>query len=139
MNGAAIEKVENFKYLVSIKTRYGDCSKDIKIPMTIAKKKMLELTEVWKSQKIDRTVKIKLLKTLIWPIITNGAEAWTCPEQSRRGSKAIEQWLYKRMLRVSWKEKRTNESILEEVEEEPGVLPQVVKNKLLHFGPTCRE
>ena len=65
VNGVAIEEVESFKYLGSAKTRFGDCSKDIKTRITIAKRKTLELTDIWKSRQIDKTVKIRLLKTLI--------------------------------------------------------------------------
>ena len=52
---------------------------------------------------------------------------------------AAKQWIYRRMLHVSWKERRTNESIFEEIEEAPGLLLQVVKNKVSYFGHTCRE
>ena len=59
VNGVAIEEVESFKYLGSVKTRFGDCSKDIKTRIAIAKRKTLELTDIWKSRQIDKTVKVK--------------------------------------------------------------------------------
>ena len=139
VNGVAIAEVESFKYLGSVKTRFGDCSKDIKTRIAIAKRKTLELTDIWKSQQIDKTVKIKLVKTLIWPIISNGAEASILSTANEKKFMAAEQWIYRRMLRVSWKERRTNESIFEEIGKAPGLLPQVVKNKLSYFGHTCRE
>ena len=139
VNGVAIEEVESFKYLGSVKTRFGDCSKDIKTRIAIAKRKTLDLTDIWKSRQIDKTVKIKLLKTLIWPIISYGAETSRLSTANEKKLMAAEQWIYRRMLRVSWKERRTNESIFEEIGEAPGLLPQVVKNKLSYFGHTCRE
>ena len=79
------------------------------------------------------------MKTLIWPIISYGAQASTLSTANEKKLVAAEQCIYKRMLRVSWKERRTNESIFEEIGEAPGLLPQVVKNKLSYFGHTCRE
>ena len=83
-------------------------------------------------------MKIKLVKTLIWPIISYGAEASRLSTANEKKLMAAEQWIYRRMLRVSWKERRTNESIFEEIGGAPGLLPQVVKNKLPYFGHTCR-
>ena len=97
------------------------------------------ITYVEESRQIDKTVKIKLVKTLIWPIISYGAEASILSTANEKKLMAAEQWIYKRMLRVSWKERRTNESIFEEIGEAPGLLPQVVKNKLSYFRHTCRE
>ena len=79
------------------------------------------------------------MKTLIWPIISYGAEASTMSTANEKKLMAAEQWIYRRMLHVSWKERRTNKSIFEEIGEAPGLLPQVVKNKLSYFGHTCRE
>ena len=107
--------------------------------MAIAKKKALDPTNVWKNRNIDKNVKIKLVKTLIWPVITYGAEAWTMSIADEKKIMATEQWIYRRMLRVSWRERRTNESILEEVGEAPGLLHQIIKNKLAYFGHMCRE
>ena len=139
VNGAKIEEVDYFKYLGSVKTRYGSCSKDIKTRVAIAKKKTLDLTNVWKNRNIEKNVKIKLVKTLIWSVITYGAEAWTMFIADEKKIMAAEQWIYRRMLRVSWCERRTNESILEEVGEAPGLLPQTINNKLAYFGHMCRE
>ena len=75
----------------------------------------------------------------MWPITSNGAAASTMSTANEKKLMAAEQWIYKRKLRVSWQERRTNESIFEEIGEAPGLLPQVVKNKLSYFGHTCRE
>ena len=139
VNGVAIEEVESFKYLGSVKTKCCDCSRDSKTRIAIAKRKTLELTEIWKSRQIDKTVKIKLVKTLIWPIISYGAEASTLSTANEKKLMAAEQWIYRHMLHVSWKERGTNESMFEEIGEAPGLSPQVVQNKLSYFGHTCRE
>ena len=133
VNGVAIVEVESFKYLGLVETRFGDCSKDIKTRIAIAKRETLELTDIWKSRQIDKTVNIKLVKTLIWPIISYGAEDSTLSTANEKKLMAAEQWIDRRMVRVSWKERGTNESIFEQIGEAPGLLLQVVRRKLFFF------
>ena len=84
-------------------------------------------------------LKVKLVQSLIWPIITYGAEAWTLRKADEKRIKTVEMWLYRRMLRIGWREHRTNESILRELNITPGLLAAVVYKKLSYFGHTCRE
>jgi hypothetical protein len=134
-----VEEVEGFKYLGSHKTTDGDCTKDIKIRIAMAKKKMLDLTHVWNDRGIRKGVKIKLLKTLIWTVMTYGAEGWTVKKADDQRIEAAEMWFYRRMLRISWKEKRTNQSIMEELGIGRELLGRVVKRKLTYFGHICRK
>ena len=60
-------------------------------------------------------MKIAILKCLVWPVVLYGCDAWTLKQDDQNRIHAVEMWLYRRLLRVSWKEKRTNESILEEL------------------------
>ena len=114
-NKTPLEKFANFKYLGSIKTEDGTCSKDIKARITMAEQKMVQLTNIWKDRGIQATLKMKLLKCLIWSVVLYGSEAWTLRKADKNRIEAAEMWFYRRLLRISWTERRTNESILHEV------------------------
>ena len=75
VNGENINHVSQYKYLGSIKTKNGDCAVDINTRIALAKKKTVELSALWKDCGFRKEVKVKLVKVLIWPVITCGAEA----------------------------------------------------------------
>ncbi|GFR92660.1 endonuclease-reverse transcriptase [Elysia marginata] len=102
-----LENVEGFKYLGSVKTINGSCSKDTKMRIGMAKKKMIELNNVWKDHNIPIELKLKLLKCLIWPVMMYGCEAWSQKIDDDKRIEAAEMWLYRRILRVKWTDKRT--------------------------------
>ena len=77
---------------------------------------------------------MKLVKALIWPVITYGAEGWTLKKYDERRLEAAEMWCYRRMLRISWTEKRTNKSILDELQTRRELLAQIIKRKMGFLG-----
>ena len=79
----------------------------------------MELDTSWKDRGIRKELKMKLVKALIWPVITYGAEGWTLKKDDERRLEAAEMWCYRRLLRISWTEKRTNKSILDEFQTMP--------------------
>ena len=81
----------------------------------MAKNSMVQLNNIWKDHGIPINLKIKLLKCLVWPIMLYGCEAWTMRKEDERRVEAAELWFYRRLLRVKWTDKRTNESILDEL------------------------
>ena len=81
---------------------------------------------------------MKLVKALIWPVITYGAEGWTLKKDDERRLEAAEMWCYRRMLRISWTKKRTNKSILNELQTRRELLAQIIKRKMAFFGHACR-
>ena len=76
----------------------------------------MELDTIWKDRGIRKELKMKLVKALIWPVITYGAEGWTLKKDDERRLEAAEMWCYRRLLRISWTEKKTNKSILDEIQ-----------------------
>ena len=112
VDGDTIEKMNSFKYLGAIKTSTGSCSEDVKARIGRAKKATMELDTIWKDKGIRKELKMKLVKALILPVIIYGAEGWTLKKDDERRLEAAEMWCYRRMLRISWTEKRTNKSIL---------------------------
>ena len=72
-----IEEVEHFKYLGSLKSADDDCSKDTRSRIGLAKKRMLNLVPIWKDRGINNDLKMKLVRSLVWTVLTCGAEGWT--------------------------------------------------------------
>ena len=90
----------------------------------MAKRRMCELTTLWKDRSIPVALKMRLVKTLVWTVLSYGAEAWTLKVRDERKITSMEMWLWRRMLRISWMEKRTDNSI---------------KRKLTYYGHLCRD
>ena len=112
LNQVPLENVKECKYLGSVKTLDGTCSKDITMRFGMAKNSLDQLNNIWKDPSITADLKIKLLKCLVWPVMLYGCEAWTMKKEDERRMKAAELWFYRRMLRAKWTDKRSNESIL---------------------------
>ena len=91
----------------------------------------MELDTIWKDRGIRKELKMKLVKALIWPVITYGTEGWTLKKDDERRLEAVEMWCYRRMLRISWTEKRTNKSILNELQTRRELLAQIIIIKWL--------
>ena len=138
VDGKTIAKVNSLKYLVAIKTSTGSCSEDIKARIGRSKKATMELDTIWKDRGIRKQLNMKLVKALIWPVITHGAEGWTLKKDDEIRLEAAEMWCYRRLLRISWKEKRTNKSMLDELQNRRELLAQIIKRKMDFFGHSCR-
>ena len=138
VNGEQLEKVENFKYLGSIKSSDGTCTQDVKARIAMAKQKMLQLNNIWKDRSIPNQLKMFLLKCLVWPVLMYGCEAWTLRKEEEQRINAAEMWLYRRLLQISWKDKRTNDSILEELSTNRVLLQEINKRKLKYLGHAVR-
>ena len=105
----------------------------------MAKRRMCELTTLWKDRSIPVALKMRLVKTLVWTVMSYGAEAWTLKARDERKITSMEMWLWRRMLRISWMEKRTDNSILQELEIKRELLGHVRKRKLSYYGHLCRD
>ena len=138
VNGDNLEYVLEMKYLGSIKTCDGSCSKDVKTRIAMAKKKMVDLNNIWKDRGIPTVLKVQLLKSLIWPVMMYGCEAWTLRSDEVNKIDAAELWFYRRLLRVSWTDKRTNESILSELNTRRILSSEINKRRLRYVGHAVR-
>ena len=134
-----IEVVEHFKYLGSLKSADGNCSKHARSRIGMAKKRMLDLVPIWKHRGINKDLKMKLVRSLVWTVVTYGAEGWTVTKADEKRIELVELWIYRRMLRVSWTEHRTDEGILTELNTTRHLLGFVVRRKLSFFGHTIRD
>ena len=87
---------------------------------------------------IRKVVKLRVVRALVWPVLTYGAEAWTLKAADIRRIQAAEMWVLRRVIRISWRDRRTNVSVLHELETKPELLRMVKKRKLSFFGHACR-
>ena len=133
-----LENVDNFKYLGSVKSSDGSCKKDINARIAMAKQSMTQLNNIWKDRSIPISLKYKLLKSLVWPKMLYGCETWTMKKADEKKVEAAEMWFYRRLLRVSWTERKTNESVLAEMNTKRTMLSVIKKRKLKYIGHASR-
>ena len=133
INNDTIENITEFEYLGSTITNDGKIIKEIRRRMAMALKKLKMMQNVW--QGTNKETKLKLLRSCIFPIASYGCEAWTITTSIEKIITAFEMKCYRRILKISWTQKRTNESILEEMKVQPNWLLQTIKTrKLRYFG-----
>ena len=133
-----IEEVPDFDYLGSLIANNGDGFKEIKRRLGMATRKLKNMTKLWKGS-VEST-KLQFLKSLIFPIAKYGAETWSLSKQAEQRINAFEMRCYRRILRVPWTEKRTNQSIRDQlgIKDETWLLNTIAKHKLRYFGHVKR-
>ena len=132
-----IENVEHFEYLGSMITANGDNSKEVKRRLAMALQKVQQMRSLWNGT--NRNTKVRLLRTCIFPIATYGSETWTINNSTEKYINAFELKCYRKILKISWTEKRTNKSVLEELKiSENWLLNNIKSRKLKYFGHVKR-
>ena len=115
-------------------TADGDCSHEIKKPLLLGRKVMTNLDSVLKSRDITLPTKIRLVKTVVFPVVMDGCESWTIKKAEHQTIDAFELWCWRRLLRVPWTARRSNQSILKEISPEYSLEGLMLKLKLQYFG-----
>ena len=118
MNGETFETVADFIFLGSKITVDGECSHEIKSRLLLGRKVMTNLDSILKSRDITLPTKVHLVKAMVFPVVMYGCESWTVKKAECRRIDAFELWCWKRFLRVSWTARRSNQSILKEINPE---------------------
>ena len=133
--GEAVETVSDFLFFwVSKITADGDCNHEIKRPLLLGSKVMTNLDSIFKSRDITLPKKVYLVKAMVFPVVTCGCESWTVKKAECRKIDAFELWCWRRLLRVPWTERRSNQSILEEISPGCSLEGLMLKLKLQYFG-----
>ena len=115
-------------------TANGDCSHEIKRCFLLGRKAMTNLDSMLKSRDITLPIKVHLVKAMVFPVVMYGYEFWTIKKAEHRRIDAFELWCWRRLLRVSWTARRSNQSILQEVRPEYSLEELMLKQKLQSFG-----
>ena len=100
---------------------------------------MTNLDSILKSRDITLLTKVCLVKAMVFPVVTYGCESWTIKKAERRSIDAFELWCWRRLLRVPWTARRSNQSILKEISPEYSLEGLMLKLKLQHFGHLCEK
>ena len=140
VDGETIEVVSSFTFLGSMIEKEGRSDIEIRRRVTMGKTAMNGLGRIRKDKYVSRETKKRLVRALIFPVVLYGCETWTKTRDMERKINAGEMWIWRKMLRISWTEKRTNESVRAELEiEREETLQQTATwRKLSYFGHVMR-
>ena len=114
IDGETVETVADFIFLGSKITADGDCSHEIKIQLLLGREVMTNLYSILKSRDISLLAKVHLVKAMVFPVVKYGCESWTIKNAECRRIDGFELWCWRRLLRVPWTARRSNQSILKE-------------------------
>ena len=128
------ETASDFIFLGSKITADGDCSHEIKRHLLLGRKVMTNLDSIFKSRDITLPTKVHLVKAMVFPVVMYGCESWTVKKAERRRMDAFELSCWRRLLRVPWTARRSNQSILKEISPGISLEGMMLKLKLQHFG-----
>ena len=133
-----METVRNFTFLGSKIIADGDCSHEIKRHLLLGRKAMTNLDSILKSRDITLLTKVHLVRAMVFPVVMYGCESWTTKKVECWRIDAFELWCWRRLLRVPWTARRSNQSILKEINPEYSLEGLMLKLKLQYFGHLMR-
>ena len=133
-DGETMETVTDFILGGSKITADGNCSHEIKRRSLLGRKIMTNLDSILKSRDITLPTKVHLVKAMVFPVVMYGCESWTIKKAEPGRMDAFELWCWRRLLRVPWTARRSNQSILKEISPEYSLEGQMLKLKLQNFG-----
>ena len=134
IDGETVETAADFIFWGSKITADGDCSHEIKRCLLLGRKVMTNLDSILKSRDITLPTKFHLVKAMVFPLVMYGCESWTVKRAERRRIDAFELWCWRRLLRVPWTARRSNQSILKEISPACSLEGLMLKLKLQYFG-----
>ena len=134
IDGETVETVSDFIFLGSKITTDGDGSHEIKRRLLLGRKVMTNLDSIFKSRDVTLPTKVRLVKAMVFPVVMYGCESWTVKKAERRRIDAFELWCWRRLLRVPWTARRSNQSILKEISPGCSFEGLMLKLKLQYFG-----
>ena len=137
-NGETVETVSDFIFLGSKITADGDCSHEIKRHLVLGRKVMTNLDSIFKSRDITLPTKVCLVRAMVFPVVMYGCESWAVKKAERQRIDAFELCCWRRLLRVPWTARRSNQSILKEISPGCSLGGMMLKLKLQYFGHLMR-
>ena len=134
IDGETVETVADFIFWGSKITADGDCSHEFKRRLLLARKVMTNLDSILKSRDITLPTKVHLVKAMVFPVVMYGCESWMVKKAEPQRIDAFEVWCWRRLLRVPWTARRSNQSILKEISLGCLLEGLMLKLKLQYFG-----
>ena len=134
IDGETVDTVTDCIFLSSKITADGDCSHEIKRRLLLGRNAMTNLDSIFKRRDITLPTKVCLVKAMAFPVIIYGCESWTVKKGECRRINAFELWCWRRLLRVPWTARRSNQSILKDISPGCSLEALMLKLKLQYFG-----
>ena len=134
IDGETVETVADFILEGSKITTDGDCSHEIKRRLLLGRKVMTNLDSILKGRDITLPTKVCLVKAMVFPVVMYGCESWTVKKAESQRIDAFELWCWRRLLRVPWTARKSNQSILKEINPGCSLEGMTLKLKLQYFG-----
>ena len=138
IDGETVETMSDFIFGGSKITTDGDCSHEIKRCLLLGRKVMTNLDSIFKSRDITLSTKVHLVKAMTFPVVMYRCESWTVKKAEHQRINGFELWCWRRLLRVPWTARRSNQSILEEISPGCSLEGLMLKLKLQYFGHLMR-
>ena len=138
IDGETVETVADFILGGSKIAADGDCSHEIKRHLLLGRKVMTNLDDILKSRDITLSTEVHLVKAMVFPVVMYGCESWTIKKAEHGRIDAFELWCWRRLLRVPWTLRRSNQSILKEISPGCSLEGLMLKLKLQYFGHLTR-
>ena len=138
IDGETVETVSDFILGDSKITADGDCSHEMKRCLLLGRKVMTNLDSIFKSREITLPTNVRLVKAMVFPVIMYGCESWTVKNAERQRIDAFELWCWRRVLRVPWTARRSNQSILKQISPGISLEGMMLELKLQYFGHLMR-
>ena len=134
IDGETVERVADFISGDSKITADGDCSHEVKRCLLLGRKVMTNLDRIFKVRNITLPTKVLLVKAMVFPVVMYGCESWTVNKAERQRIDAFELWCWRRLLRVPWTARRSNQFVLKEISPGCSLEGLMLKLKLQYFG-----
>ena len=138
IDGETMERVTDFILGGSKITADGSCSHEIKTHLLLGRKVMTNLDSIFKNRDITLLTNVRLVKAMVFPVVIYGCESWTVKKAEHRRIDIFELWCWRRLLRVPWTARRSNQSILKEINPGISLEGMMLKLKLQYFGHLMR-
>ena len=133
IDGETLETVAEFIFLGSKITADGEYSHEIKRRLHLGRKAMTNLDSILKSRDITLPIKVRRVKAMVFPVVMDGCESWTIKKVEHQRIEAFELWCWRKLLRVLWTARRSNQSILKEISPEYSLEGVILKLKFQYF------
>ena len=134
-----LEQVERFKYLGSCITRDGRCEEEIRARINMAKNAFQKIKSLVTNRAISMGLRKRFLKTYVWSTLLYGCEAWTISKKLEEKLEAVEMWLLRRMMRISWVERVTNEQVLQRAGTKRELKKTIRQRQMKFLGHVMRQ
>jgi hypothetical protein len=138
LDGQQIEEVDEFDYLGSLVNNRSDSTTEIRRRLAIARNTTQNMMNIWKSRGVSTELKLRFMRATVFSVATYGCESWAPTKKDSKRIDAFEMWCYRRLLRISWKEKRSNEWVLRKIGSELVLRNIIRERKLKYFGHIMR-